>query len=149
MKGNMNSDNKVKAQILVEQFYSVFNKMGKRILPILPKLFKFELPGLKITVAGVIKLLQKINTSKAIGLDISNVILKQCAKHIAPGLSEIFQKSTDSGELPTDWTNATISPVFKKGDVHLAENYQPVSLTSVSCKLLEHIICKCLLIPGK
>ena len=27
----------------------------------------------------------------------------------------------------------------------MAENYRPVSLTSVSCKLLEHIICKHLL----
>ena len=45
-------------------------------------------------------------------------------------------------DLPEDWVNANISPVFKKGDVHLAENYRPVSLTSVSCKLLEHIICK-------
>ena len=27
----------------------------------------------------------------------------------------------------------------------MAENYQPVSLTSMSCKLLEHIICKHLL----
>ena len=35
--------------------------------------------------------------------------------------------------------------MFKKGDVHLAENYRPVSLTSVSCKLLEHVICKHLL----
>ena len=35
--------------------------------------------------------------------------------------------------------------VFKKDDVHLAENYRPVSLTSVCCKLLEHIICKHLL----
>ena len=26
--------------------------------------------------------------------------------------------------------------------MHLAENYRPVSLISVSCKLLEHIICK-------
>ena len=41
--------------------------------------------------------------------------------------------------------NANVSPVFKKGDVHLAENYRPVSLTSVSCKLLEHVICKHLL----
>ena len=35
--------------------------------------------------------------------------------------------------------------MFKKGDVHLAENYPPVSLTSVTCKLLEHVICKHLL----
>ena len=40
-----------------------------------------------------------------------------------------------------DWRNANISPVFKKGDRHQAENYRPVSLTSISCKLLEHILC--------
>ena len=32
-------------------------------------------------------------------------------------------------------------PVFKKGDRHLAENYRPISLTSISCKLLEQILC--------
>ena len=73
------------------------------------------------------------------------MILKNCAKQLAPGLSAIFQSSVNSGELPPDWVNANISPVFKKGDVHLAENYRPVSLTSVCCKLLEHIICKHLL----
>ena len=31
--------------------------------------------------------------------------------------------------------------MFKKCDVHIAKNYHPVSLTSVTCKLLEHI-CK-------
>ena len=39
-----------------------------------------------------------------------------------------------------DWRDANISPVFKKGDRHQAENYRPVSLTSISCKLLEHIL---------
>ena len=34
----------------------------------------------------------------------------------------------------------TVSCAFKKGDRHLASNYRPISLTSVSCKLLEHII---------
>ena len=32
-------------------------------------------------------------------------------------------------------------PLFKKGDKALACNYRPVSLTCVSCKLLEHIVC--------
>ena len=31
--------------------------------------------------------------------------------------------------------------MFKKCDVYIAENYRPVSLISVTCKLLEHI-CK-------
>ena len=120
--------------------------MGTCVLPVLPRIFKHELTELDIKTPGVEKLLQKINTSKAIGPDnISNMILKNCAKQLAPGLSAIFQSSVNSGELPPDWVNANISPVFKKGDVHLAENYRPVSFTSLCCKLLEHIICKHLL----
>ena len=49
------------------------------------------------------------------------------------------------GELPKDWRDANISSIFKKGDKHLPENYRPVSLTSVTCKILEHIICRHLL----
>jgi hypothetical protein len=59
-----------------------------------------------------------------------------------PCLSNIFQISVDSGTLPNDWLSANIAPVLKKGDVHAAENYRPISLTCVSCKILEHIICK-------
>ena len=33
-----------------------------------------------------------------------------------------------------------MAPVFKKGNRNLAENYRPVSLTCVCCKLLEHVI---------
>jgi hypothetical protein len=51
----------------------------------------------------------------------------------------IFQKSVDCDTLPNDWLSANIAPVFKKGDVHAAENYRPVSLTCVSCKILEHV----------
>jgi hypothetical protein len=51
----------------------------------------------------------------------------------------------DTGELPIDWRDANISSIFKKGDKHLPENYRPVSLTSTTCKILEHIICRHLL----
>ena len=51
----------------------------------------------------------------------------------------IFQRSLDTGRLPKDWLSANISSAYKKGDSHLAENYRPISLTSVSCKILEHI----------
>jgi hypothetical protein len=57
-------------------------------------------------------------------------------------LTCIYQRSLDSGELPNDWRSANISCLYKKGDKHKTENYRPVSLTSVPCKFLEHIICK-------
>ena len=39
-----------------------------------------------------------------------------------------------------DWRDAWIVPVFKKGDKYKATNYRPVSSTSITCKLLEHIV---------
>ena len=115
LKGMLHSDSKEKGQILVEQFYTVFTKMGNRVSSKLLKQFSLICLDLTITAPGVEKLLQKINTSKAIGLDnIWNVILKQCTKQLSPGLSKIFQTSVDIGELPLDWTNANISPACLK-----------------------------------
>ena len=83
---------------------------------------------------------------KAVGPDcIPNIILKTCAEEIAPGLTKIFDVSIRTGTLPEDWRNANVAPIFKKGNRLLAENYRPVSLTSVTCKLLEHIVCRHLL----
>ena len=68
--------------------------------------------------------------------------LRECATELETGLTRIFQTSLSSGCLSQDWTNANITPVFKKGDKHIAENYRPVSFTSVTCKRLEQIIYK-------
>ena len=45
-----------------------------------------------------------------------------------------------SNELPLSWLQANITPIFKKGDRTLPSNIRPISLTSICCKLLEHII---------
>ena len=67
-------------------------------------------------------------------------ILKEFAKEIAPILSIIYQASIDTGHLPADWKTANISPIYKKSDRTKASNYRPVSLTSVPCKVLEHVV---------
>ena len=56
-----------------------------------------------------------------------------------PVLRVTFQRSITTGELPLSWLQANIITIFKKGDRTLPSNYRPISLTSVCCKLLEHV----------
>ena len=51
-------------------------------------------------------------------------------------------QSLNSGDLPADWTLANVAPIFKKDSKLQAVNYRPVSLTCITCKLFEHIVCK-------
>ena len=54
--------------------------------------------------------------------------------------SFLFQASLDQGVVPPDWKTANVVPLFKKGDKSKAENYRPISLTSITCKVLEHVV---------
>ena len=141
-KGKLFSESKKKAEILLKQFQSVFTKDDSAEMPPVNKTVEENIPPIKIDKEGVEKLLSKIKPHKACGPDeLPNIVLQKCAKTLAPGISILFQKSLDSGILPKDWTDANITPVYKKGDKHAPENYRPVSLTSVISKTLEHIIC--------
>jgi len=42
--------------------------------------------------------------------------------------------------VPADWRITNIFALHKKGPKDLAKNYHPISLTSVCCKTLEHIV---------
>ena len=89
----------------------------------------------------MLKLLKDLKPHKASGPDgIPTRILILAADQLAPVLTAIFQSSLDVGALPTEWKDALISPIYKKGDRCSAANYRPVSLTCVVCKILEHII---------
>ena len=99
------------------------------------------MPDIIITTEGVASLLHGLNPNKATGPDdIPARILQLTANEIAPALQIIFQKPLDTGKLPLSWSQANIAPIFKKGDRSLASNYRPISLTSICCKILEHII---------
>ena len=131
-----------KAEILNRQFKSVFTQEDKSNIPKLPGPHYTPIANLDITTTGVDRLLAKLDPNKASGPDnISCRILKELAVELAPALTAIFNQSIDSGSLPTEWTKANVTPIYKKGNKNQAENYRPVSLTCVACKVLEHIIC--------
>ena len=52
----------------------------------------------------------------------------------------IFHKSLATGEVLDDWRTANVTPAFKKGQKYQTENYRPISLNSVYCKIMEHVV---------
>ena len=139
--GFLKSDSTSKAEILNTQFKSVFTEEDLSNLP-----HKGESPypnmnNIEVSEKGVLKLLQNLRQNKATGPDsIPAYILKIGAKELSPILTKIFQWSLDAGQVPSDWKEAMVVPIFKKGDKHQPANYRPISLTSITCKVLEHII---------
>ncbi len=141
--GQLVSDSTEQAEILNSQFRSVFTEEDLQNLPSMPGTPHQNAEDIDIQVSGVEKLLQNLKPGKASGPDaIPNRLLICGATELAPMLTAIFRQSLNTGTLPEDWRTAYVTPIFKKGSRHLPENYRPVSLTSVPCKLLEHIVTK-------
>ena len=130
-----------KANIMGEQFSSVFTQEDVPELPDLGQSRTPSAPPIKVNTKGVLKLLKDIKPHKATGPDnIPGRLLRKDALELAPGLAHLFQISIDNGTIPLDWKSALVTPVFKKGDRSSASNYRPISLTSIVCKALEHVI---------
>ena len=99
------------------------------------------MPDININLNGIIKLLYNLRSDKAAGPDeIRPIVLRELRVEIAPVIQLIFEKSLATGTLPSDWTKANVSPIFKKGEKSDPSNYRPISLTCILCKVMEHII---------
>ena len=142
-EGQLVADTKQKANILNEQFKSVFTTESIDNIPNKGVSPHPDIPPLTITTPGIRKLLDNINSHKASGPDnISGRILKDLQNFTAPILTIIFQKSLQTGCIPTDWKHANVAPAYKKGEKYNGANYRPISLTCISCKIMEHVITK-------
>jgi hypothetical protein len=54
---------------------------------------------------------------------------------------QVFQKCMDSFAVNFNiLKDAHVVPLSKKDERHLASNYRLVSLTSITCKVMEHIV---------
>jgi hypothetical protein len=71
---------------------------------------------------------------------IPNIFYKKCVSEVSFPLQVIFTQALSTGSFPEEWRISRVSPIFKKGSKLSVENYRPVSLTVVACRILERII---------
>ena len=144
-RGNIISDGFQMAEVLNEYFSSVFNTEDISPLPV--PFTKFEgnkskhLGQLFVTPEMIAQKIKKMKDNKSPGVyGIPPKLLKEIVEQISTLLTKLFNLSLEEGIVPSEWKEANITPLFKKGLRNKPENYRPVSLTSVVCKLLETLI---------
>ena len=138
-------DPKDKANKLNSLFANIFLPNNTYSVPNLPtwnsefeSMESFDITSLD--VLGAIASLK--NTVSRTPDDIPCMFIKQTAKTITIPLTIIFNHSLKQGKIPDIWKRALVVPIFKKGQRNKPENYRPVSLTSVMCRIMEKIFHK-------
>lgn len=72
--------------------------------------------------------------------DINSKLLKNTRHASAQYLALLFSQSLSSRAVPEDRKAGKVVSIYKSGNKDSPLNYHPISLTSVPCKIMEHVI---------
>ena len=72
--------------------------------------------------------------------DFPIVVIKHCAKIIAPTLCQLYNMHMLRGTFPDELKLGIITPVYKKGKKDEIENYRPISTLPIFGKIFEKIL---------
>ena len=138
------SNCKQKAEIFNKYFSSQCTPFqNDSILPPFKKLTHNNIESLSIIEDEIKLLLNNIDSAKATGPDgISAKMLKMCGDTLIVPIKIIFLNILKTGNFPLQWKKANVTPVHKKKDKQLVENYRPISLLPILSKIFERIIFK-------
>ena len=131
-----------KAEALNDFFGSVYQEESDTDVPPVTKNYSNEpLSTIQITDEMVINKLKSLDPGKSTGPDGWHpYLLQSLADSLCTPLRILFNKSLCEGIVPSQWLEAYITAIFKKGQKSVISNYRPVSITTVICKIMESII---------
>ena len=145
-EGMLIQDPKLKAELLKEQFESVFvppdvNHTGE--LPPSRQDPGVTLEDFEITEENIAAQIKELRKKASAGPDdIPAVLLKNCMTSVKAPLCIFWNKSFQEGSIPDILKTGIITPIYKGKDRTKTANYRPVSLTSNVMKIFEKLVRK-------
>ncbi|XP_066931539.1 uncharacterized protein [Clytia hemisphaerica] len=140
---NKLTDNNLQmANILQDQYKSVFTppKSQYENPDLNPSQVTEKLDYFDLTEDDFIRETQTLSSNSAAGPDgFPAIFLLKNKSQLAKPLRLIWQNILDKGFTPKILKTSYITPIFKKGNQGLAENYRPVALTSHVTKVLKRL----------
>jgi len=136
--GELVSNHEKQANIINKHFSSIFTSDDGKQPTFVPRIDQHTfLDNIDFSVDKVRKVLLSLKPSLSAGPDgIPNIVL-YCSCF---PLSYVFEASFSTYCLFSDWLQAIVTPVFKKGSVTDPNNYRPISLTCTSCRVMKKVI---------
>ena len=138
---------------IVNEFNKYFVEIGpslsQKIRPPAGKSFKDYLNKTNLTKFNfktineheVIKAIDTLRPKTSFGQDrISNKLLKYIKNEIAWPLTQLINQSFNSGIFPDLLKVAKVTPLYKKKENYIFDNYRPVSVLSSLSKVFERIM---------
>jgi len=131
-----------KAQIFSEYFSKLYTVESDTILVKLSNVMPVDsMPRIEFSELDVAGKLSNLKLNKSPGPDMLHPrVLHEIRNELVRPLTFIFNKSMNDGVLPEEWKTSVVSVLHKKGKKDCVENYRPISLTCICCKIMESII---------
>ena len=138
--GKLNTNPTDQANIFNKYFASVFT-VDNGVSPPVKSSQKGQLNDVSFTPGKICNVLKKLKQNSLLVPMVYRVyFFKQLADVLCWPLSFVFDASFKAGVLPACWLDAIVTPVFKKGATSKPENYRPISLTCICCRIMERVI---------
>lgn len=95
----------------------------------------------KISIKDLENAFKKLKPKRSAGPDgIPCYIFKACKEILIYPLLIIFQKSLELGVFPKKFKSTRVTPIHKKDDKTIVNNYRPISLLNCIAKLYEFVL---------
>ena len=129
MDGTKAIDAKDKADALNEFFGSVYQQESNIIPPVTKNYKGIPLSSIKVIDEMVMQKLKSLNPGESTGPDGWHpYLLLNLADELCVPLRIQFNKSLNEGVVPSQWLEACITAIHKKGLKCEVGNYRPVSI---------------------
>ena len=124
-------------------YFSSIQQNDNGNLPEFYNLTKHKFDNIDLNPEIIKIFLNRLNMTHTFGTDgIPSSMLKLVSNELCRTLYIIFNSSLLSGNIPTIWKKSIITPICKKGEPSHINNYRPISITCVMCRVLERIFSK-------
>jgi hypothetical protein len=133
-------DDLAKAELLNSHFVNS-GTTDNGDLPLIISTSSTNISSINLENSEILAVFSKLKTNSFAGPDgLPPVVFKSLKHQIVTPIAIIFSRILQSGRLPDEWKTATVKPIFKKCKSSDVNNYRPISLTCVCCKMFESVL---------